>query len=189
MSSASAHEISANCCEPLGPIAAQRLHQPVGMVDALGVARDLLADHAGGVVVAHASRAPGRCACASSRSTSSAQVLVQSCGQTEGTMVTPDLVFLARALRRIGMIVGDIPGRSARSAAAYRASAHGNTPHPPRHDAPMRRCRRPGRSCAGDYPRIRDRAVFVIDGDGGRSPPSSWCRCRSHQSVEHLVAG
>src|SRR6185437_5116968 len=31
---------------------AQRLHQPVGMMDALGVARDLLADHARGVVVA-----------------------------------------------------------------------------------------------------------------------------------------
>ena len=37
----------------LGTDPAQRLHQPVGMMDALGVARDLLADHAGGVVVAH----------------------------------------------------------------------------------------------------------------------------------------
>ena len=31
--------------------AAQRLHQPVGMMHALGVARDLRADHTGGVVV------------------------------------------------------------------------------------------------------------------------------------------
>ena len=80
----------------LGADAAQRLHQPVGMVDALGVARDLLADHPGGVVVAHRAAHPAD-ARASSRSTSSAQVLVQSCGQTEGTMVTPDSIFLARA--------------------------------------------------------------------------------------------
>jgi hypothetical protein len=33
----------------------------------------------------------------SSRSTSSAQVLVQSCGQTDGTMVTPASALLARA--------------------------------------------------------------------------------------------
>ena len=32
-----------------------------------------------------------------SRSTSSAQVLVQSCGQTEGTIVTPDFCVLGRA--------------------------------------------------------------------------------------------
>ena len=37
----------------LRPDPAQRLHQAVGMVDALGVARHLLADHASGVVVAH----------------------------------------------------------------------------------------------------------------------------------------
>jgi hypothetical protein len=33
----------------------------------------------------------------SSRSTSSAQVLVQSCGQTEGTMVMPESADLPRA--------------------------------------------------------------------------------------------
>src|SRR5512138_3828029 len=38
---------------------AQRLHQPVGMVNTLGVAGDFLADHAGGVVVAlRAAHAP-----------------------------------------------------------------------------------------------------------------------------------
>ena len=42
----------------LGADAAQRFHQPVGMVDALGVAGDLLADHARGVVVAHRAAHP-----------------------------------------------------------------------------------------------------------------------------------
>ena len=47
-SSASSQAIGANV--PSGP-ALERPHQPVGMVDALGVARDLGADDAGCVVV------------------------------------------------------------------------------------------------------------------------------------------
>ncbi len=43
---------------PLRADPAQRLHQPVGMMDALGIAGDLLADHARGVVVAHRAAHP-----------------------------------------------------------------------------------------------------------------------------------
>ena len=65
--------------------AAQRLLQPVGVMHALGVARDLGADHAGrvGVVLGAADAAD---ALLSKTSTSSAQVDGQSCGQAEAAM-------------------------------------------------------------------------------------------------------
>ena len=59
--------------------------QPVGMMLALGIARDLGADDAGGIGVAGRAADPAD-AVGARRSTSSAQVLGQSCGQTEGTM-------------------------------------------------------------------------------------------------------
>ena len=67
--------------------AAQRLRQPVGMMDALGVARDLRADDAGRVGVVRRPRT--RPMVRSSRSsTSSAQVEGQSCGQAEAPIRT-----------------------------------------------------------------------------------------------------
>ena len=41
----------------LGARAAHRMHQPVGMIEPLGIASDLGADHAGGIAVAFAPRA------------------------------------------------------------------------------------------------------------------------------------
>ena len=99
MSSASLHEISATGATPWGrPGAAASSAGRRG-----GCARRSARpspDDAGRIVVAHqATRAPGRCALAISRSTSSAQVLVQSCG-TPGTMVTPAGGLAARRRRQ-----------------------------------------------------------------------------------------
>ena len=83
-SSASSQAIGSNCARALRPVAAQRLRQPVGMMDALGIARDLGADHAGGVGIVFGPRTrPIRAP--SSTSTSSAQVDGQSCGQADAT--------------------------------------------------------------------------------------------------------
>ena len=70
----------------LRPDPAQRLRQAIGMMLALGIARDLGADDAGrvGIVAAAPRTRPMRVQ--SRRSTSSAQVLGQSCGQTEWTV-------------------------------------------------------------------------------------------------------
>ena len=165
---------------PLGAGPAQRLHQPVGMVDALGVARDLLADHPGGVVVAHRAAHPA--------DAPGIQPLdIQRAGA--GAVVRADrghdgdagfnLLGPCRGCK--GMIVGGHSRRSAKSAAAYRASAHGNTPPPPRLRVPIPPplpLFRPRLS----PPSADDRAVFVIDGEDGpgrrhRSPAD----VRSHQ--------
>ena len=62
--------------------AAQRMHQPIRMMDALGVARDLGADHAGGIGLQLGAAHPADGG-ASITSTSSAQADGQSCGQVE----------------------------------------------------------------------------------------------------------
>ena len=67
----------------LRPGPAQRMHQPVGMMDALGVARDLGADDAGRVGLQLRAAHPADACEPSITSTSSAQADGQSCGQVE----------------------------------------------------------------------------------------------------------
>ena len=86
----------------LGAGADQRLQQAVGMVDALGIARDLGADDAGRVAVVlgavHAADAVRRRAV----STSSAQVDGQSCGQAEWPIVDAGVGVHGRQPSRFG---------------------------------------------------------------------------------------
>ena len=82
-SSASSQEMRCELARALRPVRRSGCSQAVGMVDALGIARDLGADDAGRVAVVLRRRARGRCVRPSSTSTSSAQVEGQSCGQAE----------------------------------------------------------------------------------------------------------
>ncbi len=79
----------------LGTDALQRMQQPLRMVDALGIARDLRADDAGGVAVRLRPRTRPIVA-PSITSTSSAQAEGQSCGQTEGRVSTRTGAFMVR---------------------------------------------------------------------------------------------
>ena len=134
MSSASFHEISANCLRALGADPAQRLHQPVGMMDALGVARDLLADHARGVVVAHASRARGRCVRRRAARPPARRCWCSRAGRPTAWSGCRLLGAAPDPYGRIGMIVGGHMVDAPRELPQHIAQpAHGNTPHPPRH--------------------------------------------------------
>ncbi len=98
---------------------AQRLHQPIRMMDALGVARHLLADHARGVVVALRAADPTDAPGIQPLDIegAGAGAIVRADGRHDGD---PRLGVLGSYAARIGMIVwGHGDGRSAGTTPAY----------------------------------------------------------------------
>jgi hypothetical protein len=125
----------------------------------------------------------------SSRSTSSAQVLVQSCGHTEGTMVTSDSIFLLRARATVGAKAwssGDILD-APRKLQQHTVRQPMGTPRP------RRATSADNAAIAALSPTIiptqsHDRGVFVIDGAAGQ--PVAVIDLRQmpgYIAVEHLV--
>ena len=122
-----------------------------------------------------------------SRSTSSAQVLGQSCGQTDGTIVTPDSCVLARASSSVGMVVGghmDAP----REVSQHSGQQPMGTPH-------IRRASEDDSGAIaalvpGLVPSATDdhHATFVIDGAAGPVAVLDLLQGERHLELLHLAA-
>lgn len=127
----------------------------------------------------------------SRRSTSSAQVLVQSCGHTEGTTVTLDSVRLARAPGEKAWSSGDTLWTLREKCRSIQCVSPWEYPDLStdriRHATPEDASTLAALSPAIVPTTADDRAVFVIDGRRGLTAAIELQRRSDHISIEHLV--